>query len=247
MEAGRVRPQRVQRGRDLGRLPAVRRNGVLSAVNSAAPVARTSRVWPSPRADTPRSPSSESDLHRNCSTRRSRWRASTGRSTSTHLLCRALCRRRPSTALEHVASRPPHQRARRADNPRVRGVLEVSLAGRVRRDLYREGSRRSAPTPRRFGVSWHRDGFGTGGRARSKPGSRLLLRDEFTEGLDLKRTWKLSSEGPFTATDGVVVTSSSGLRIASAGTNPVTNEPAFTDRGVIADQNDHVKWMAVTQ
>jgi hypothetical protein len=75
----------------------------------------------------------------------------------------------------------------------------------------------------------------------------LLLRDEFTEGLDLKRTWKLSSEGPFTATDGVVVTSSSGLRIASAGTNPVTNEPAFTDRGVIADQNDHVKWMAVTQ
>jgi hypothetical protein len=75
----------------------------------------------------------------------------------------------------------------------------------------------------------------------------LLLRDEFTEGLDLKRTWKLSSEGPFTATDGVVVTSSSGRRIASAGTNPVTNEPAFTDRGVIADQNDHVKWMAVTQ
>ena len=81
----------------------------------------------------------------------------------------------------------------------------------------------------------------------STTGSDLLLRDEFTGGLDLERTWELFSEGPFTADDAVVSTSASGLRIASSGTNPVTHEPAFAGGGPIADENDHVKWMAVTR
>jgi hypothetical protein len=33
----------------------------------------------------------------------------------------------------------------------------------------------------------------------------------------------------------------------SPGINPVTQEPAFTVGGPIADENDHVKWMAITQ
>jgi hypothetical protein len=79
------------------------------------------------------------------------------------------------------------------------------------------------------------------------PDSDVLLRDEFTRGLDLERTWELFTEGSFIADDAVVTTSSSGLRITSPGINPVTQEPAFTVGGPIADENDHVKWMAITQ
>ncbi len=82
---------------------------------------------------------------------------------------------------------------------------------------------------------------------RSTTGSELLLSDEFTGGLDLEGTWELFREGLFTADDAVVATSSSGLRITSSGTNPVTHEPAFTVGGPIADENDHVKWMAITR
>lgn len=82
---------------------------------------------------------------------------------------------------------------------------------------------------------------------RSNTGAELLLRDEFTEGLDLEGTWQLFQEGLFTAEDGVATTTSSGLRITSPGSNPVTHEPAFTVGGPIADENDHVKWMAVTR
>ncbi len=81
----------------------------------------------------------------------------------------------------------------------------------------------------------------------STHGSELLLRDEFAEGLDLEGRWQLFSEGPFTADDAVVATSPRGLRITSSGTNPVTHEPAFTVGGTSADENDHVKWMAVTR
>jgi hypothetical protein len=82
---------------------------------------------------------------------------------------------------------------------------------------------------------------------RSDTDSNSLLRDEFTEGLDLKATWDLYTEGSFTADDGVVETTSDGLRIRAPGTNPVTHEPAFTVGGPVADENDHVKWMAITQ
>lgn len=81
----------------------------------------------------------------------------------------------------------------------------------------------------------------------SNTGSDLLLRDEFAGGLDLEGTWGLFTEGPFTADDAVVATSSSGLRVTAPGTNPITNEPAFTVGGPVADENDHLKWMAVTR
>lgn len=78
-------------------------------------------------------------------------------------------------------------------------------------------------------------------------GSDLLLRDEFTQGLDLEATWELYTEAGFIADDGVVETISDGLRITAPGTNPVTHEPAFTVGGPVADENDHVKWMAITR
>jgi hypothetical protein len=81
----------------------------------------------------------------------------------------------------------------------------------------------------------------------SSAGSELLLSDEFTAGLDLTRTWELFSEGPFTADDAVAATSPRGLRVTASGTNPITHEPAFTVGGSIADENDHVKWMAITR
>ena len=58
--------------------------------------------------------------------------------------------------------------------------------------------------------------------------SELLLIDEFREGLDLDETWTLVRIGSFTANDGAVTTSPSGLQVEPHGVNPVTGEPAFT-------------------
>jgi hypothetical protein len=75
--------------------------------------------------------------------------------------------------------------------------------------------------------------------------SNVLLADAFNEGLDLTRTWALTSIESFTADDGVVSTSPSGLHVRASGTNPATGEPAFTSSG--AGELDHLKWMADTR
>ena len=76
--------------------------------------------------------------------------------------------------------------------------------------------------------------------------SKVLLKDDFRQGLDLTSTWALLSFPPFfIADDGVVTTSNRGLHVQASGTNPLTGEPAFTK--VSAGDFDHVKWMADTQ
>jgi hypothetical protein len=75
---------------------------------------------------------------------------------------------------------------------------------------------------------------------------KVLLKDDFRQGLDLTSTWALLSFPPFfLADDGIVTTSKKGLYVRASGTNPLTGEPAFTK--VSAGDFDHVKWMADTQ
>jgi hypothetical protein len=76
--------------------------------------------------------------------------------------------------------------------------------------------------------------------------SKVLLKDDFRQGLDLTNTWALLSFPPFfLADDGIVTTSNHGLYVKASGTNPVTGAPAFTK--VSPGDFDHVKWMADTQ
>jgi hypothetical protein len=75
--------------------------------------------------------------------------------------------------------------------------------------------------------------------------SSVLLAEDFKEGLDLTRTWALTSIESFTADDGVVSTSPNGLHVRTASTNPATGEPAFTLAA--AGELNHLKWMADTQ
>ncbi len=74
---------------------------------------------------------------------------------------------------------------------------------------------------------------------------KVLLAEDFGDGLDLTHTWALTSIESFTANDGLVSTSPNGLRVRASGTNPATGEPAFTLSG--AGELDHLKWMADTQ
>ena len=74
---------------------------------------------------------------------------------------------------------------------------------------------------------------------------KVLLKDDFRQGLDLAHTWGLLSIGSFVADDGIVTTSNQGLYVKPRGTNPLTGAPAFTKSS--ADEFDHVKWMADTQ
>lgn len=75
--------------------------------------------------------------------------------------------------------------------------------------------------------------------------SSVLLAEDFEQGFDLTHTWALTSIESFTADDGVVITSPSGLYVRASGTNPATGEPAFTLSG--AGVLNHLKWMADTQ
>jgi hypothetical protein len=75
--------------------------------------------------------------------------------------------------------------------------------------------------------------------------SSVLLAEDFEEGLDLTRTWALTSIKSFIADDGLVSTSLNGLRVRASGTNPATGEPAFRLSG--AGELDHLKWMADTR
>ncbi|MDP9256639.1 MAG: DUF6081 family protein [Actinomycetota bacterium] len=75
---------------------------------------------------------------------------------------------------------------------------------------------------------------------------KVLLKDDFRQGLDLTSTWALLSFPPFfLADDGIVTTSNQGLYVKASGTNPDTGAPAFTK--VSPGDFDHVKWMADTQ
>jgi len=83
------------------------------------------------------------------------------------------------------------------------------------------------------------------GRTADDASAGVLLIDDFKAGLDLTSTWALVGIGPFTAADGVVSTTPSGLHVRSSGTNSITGEPAFTRSG--PGDLDHLKWMADTQ
>jgi hypothetical protein len=74
---------------------------------------------------------------------------------------------------------------------------------------------------------------------------KVLLKDDFRQGLDLGGTWALLAFPPFfLADDGIVSSSNQGLYVKASGTNLTTGEPAFTK--VSAGDFDHVKWMADT-
>jgi hypothetical protein len=76
--------------------------------------------------------------------------------------------------------------------------------------------------------------------------SKVLLKDDFQQGLNLTSTWALLSFPPFfVADDGIVTTSNQGLYVKASGTNPGTGAPAFTKTS--PGDFDHVKWMADTQ
>ena len=81
--------------------------------------------------------------------------------------------------------------------------------------------------------------------AMASPG-KVLLKDDFKNGLDLTNTWALL-EVPsiFLADDGIVSTSNQGLYVKASGTNSTTGEPAFVKTS--PGDFDHVKWMADTQ
>jgi hypothetical protein len=75
--------------------------------------------------------------------------------------------------------------------------------------------------------------------------SKLLLKDDFRDGLDLTGGWAITRFPPrFSADDGIVSTSDRGLYVKAAGTNPQTGEPAFSETA--AGEDDHVKWMIDT-
>jgi hypothetical protein len=75
---------------------------------------------------------------------------------------------------------------------------------------------------------------------------RLLLKDEFRQGLDRDSTWAIVQiPERLIADDGIVSTSSQGLYVKAAGENPLTGEPAFTKTS--SGDDDHVKWMVDTQ
>jgi hypothetical protein len=83
-------------------------------------------------------------------------------------------------------------------------------------------------------------------RCRLMSSPTVLLEDDFGSGLDLSSTWALLSRPPsLFADDGPVSTSSEGLHVKAAGTNPLTGEPAFTK--TVPGDSDHVKWMADPQ
>src|SRR5437763_14720676 len=57
---------------------------------------------------------------------------------------------------------------------------------------------------------------------------KVLLKDDFRQGLDLSSTWGLLSFPPFfLADDGIVTTSNQGLFVRASGTNSETGAPAF--------------------
>jgi Family of unknown function (DUF6081) len=75
---------------------------------------------------------------------------------------------------------------------------------------------------------------------------KMLLKDDFRQGLDLTNTWALLEvPGVFIADDGIVQTSNHGLYVRASGTNPSTGEPMFLKTS--PGDFDHVKWMADTQ
>jgi hypothetical protein len=75
--------------------------------------------------------------------------------------------------------------------------------------------------------------------------SKLLLNDDFRDGLDLTGGWAITRfPTRFSADDGIVSTSDRGLYVRAAGTNPQTGEPAFSETA--AGEDDHVKWMIDT-
>jgi Family of unknown function (DUF6081) len=83
------------------------------------------------------------------------------------------------------------------------------------------------------------------GQMAGEADSEVLLIDSFTDGLDLTRTWALTTIESFTADDGVVTASAGGLHVRSSGINAGTGEPAFALSA--EGELDHLKWMADTR
>ena len=100
--------------------------------------------------------------------------------------------------------------------------------------------------------------FGTA--AAQESGSATHFEDDFSAGFSADGSnakWFYFAAGPYVGNDGIVSTSSNGLRVVSSGTNPRTGKPMFTKTlGQEDDANDnpfglpggvdHVKWLAYT-
>lgn len=87
-------------------------------------------------------------------------------------------------------------------------------------------------------------------------GAYRIVWDDFQHGFTTTgpdARWTLFAAGPYVGDDGVVRTSTRGLRVDSSGTNPTSGEPAFVrtlgqepGNGVGLPGNlDHVKWLAL--
>jgi hypothetical protein len=99
-----------------------------------------------------------------------------------------------------------------------------------------------------------------GTAAAQESGSVTYFEDDFSDGFSAQgpdAEWFYFSAGPYVGNDGIESTSSNGLRVISAGTNPRTGKPAFTKTlGQEDDMDgnpfglpggvDHVKWLVYT-
>lgn len=99
-----------------------------------------------------------------------------------------------------------------------------------------------------------------GTAAAQESGSVTYFEDDFSNGFSAQGPedkWFYFAAGPYVGNDGIESTSSNGLRVVSAGTNPRTGKPAFTKtlgQEDDVDGNpfglpggvDHVKWLAYT-
>jgi hypothetical protein len=90
----------------------------------------------------------------------------------------------------------------------------------------------------------------------SRPPAYRTVWDDFRRGFTTSgpdARWSLFAAGPYVGDDGIVRTSTQGLRVTSSGTNPATGEPAFVrtlgqepGNGTgIPGTLDHVKWLAL--
>lgn len=81
-----------------------------------------------------------------------------------------------------------------------------------------------------------------------------VLWDDFQNGFTVnteEAKWFYFAAGPYVGNDGIVTTSTEGLRVVSSGINPTTGQPAFVRtlgqeevNGGLAGGLDHVKWLA---
>jgi hypothetical protein len=88
----------------------------------------------------------------------------------------------------------------------------------------------------------------------SRAATTSIVWDDFQNGFTVNAAdakWFYFSAPPYVGDDGIVTTSSAGLRVISSGVNPTTGKPAFVRtlgqevaNGGLPGGLDHVKWLA---